>query len=198
MTDASRPDEQVVVTTLGALDCDDVGMLSIVVVGSVVELREERTHRHAAGIRAVTSIDRHPIEVESYRIMYERVDFSMWPPGQREVVARMVHATADESFATSARIGADALPAARGRAAGWRTDRRRLGDGRRRRAPSRDDVSARRDRRPRRPVRHEVRPRSSLRRSVTRSEPCGSSAMRRRRSPRCSRCTNGATSFRPS
>jgi precorrin-8X/cobalt-precorrin-8 methylmutase len=61
----------------------------------------------------VTSIDRHPIEVESYRIMYERVDFSAWPPGQREVVARMVHATADESFATSARIGAGALPAAR-------------------------------------------------------------------------------------
>jgi precorrin-8X/cobalt-precorrin-8 methylmutase len=61
----------------------------------------------------VTSIDRHPIEVESYRIMYERVDFSAWPPGQREVVARMVHATADESFATSARIGAGALAAAR-------------------------------------------------------------------------------------
>jgi precorrin-8X/cobalt-precorrin-8 methylmutase len=60
----------------------------------------------------VTSIERHPIEVESYRIMYERVDFSMWPPGQRDVVARMVHATADESFATSARIGARAIPAA--------------------------------------------------------------------------------------
>jgi precorrin-8X/cobalt-precorrin-8 methylmutase len=60
----------------------------------------------------VTSIERHPIEVESYRIMYGRVDFSMWPPGQCEVVARMVHATADESFATSARIGARALPAA--------------------------------------------------------------------------------------
>jgi precorrin-8X/cobalt-precorrin-8 methylmutase len=60
----------------------------------------------------VTSIDRHPIEVESYRIMFERVDFSMWPPGQRDVVARMVHATADESFATSARIGSNAVPAA--------------------------------------------------------------------------------------
>jgi precorrin-8X/cobalt-precorrin-8 methylmutase len=60
----------------------------------------------------VTSIDRHPIEVESYRIMFERVDFSMWPAGQREVVARMVHATADESFATSARVGSNAVPAA--------------------------------------------------------------------------------------
>ena len=57
----------------------------------------------------MTPIERHPIEVESYRIMRERVDFSMWPPGQRDVVARMVHATADESFAASARIGADAL-----------------------------------------------------------------------------------------
>jgi precorrin-8X/cobalt-precorrin-8 methylmutase len=62
----------------------------------------------------VTSIERHPIEVESYRIMNERVDLSMWPAGQREVVERMVHATADVSFATSARIGTRALPAAVG------------------------------------------------------------------------------------
>jgi cobalt-precorrin 5A hydrolase/precorrin-3B C17-methyltransferase len=34
VTDASRPDEQVVVTTLDGLDCDVVGMLSIVVVGT--------------------------------------------------------------------------------------------------------------------------------------------------------------------
>jgi cobalt-precorrin 5A hydrolase/precorrin-3B C17-methyltransferase len=33
VTDAARPDEQVVVTSLGGLDCDIVGMLSIVVVG---------------------------------------------------------------------------------------------------------------------------------------------------------------------
>ena len=51
----------------------------------------------------------HPIEVESYRIMNSEVDFSSWPEGQREVVARMVHATADDSFATSARIGAAAV-----------------------------------------------------------------------------------------
>ena len=60
----------------------------------------------------MTSIERHPIEVESYRIMYERVDLSMWPPGQRDLVARMIHATADESFAVSTRIGAGAVPAA--------------------------------------------------------------------------------------
>jgi cobalt-precorrin 5A hydrolase/precorrin-3B C17-methyltransferase len=34
VTDASRPDEHVLVTTLEALDCTDVGMLSIVVVAS--------------------------------------------------------------------------------------------------------------------------------------------------------------------
>ena len=34
MTDASRPGEHVIVTTLEALDCGAVGMLSIVIVGS--------------------------------------------------------------------------------------------------------------------------------------------------------------------
>lgn len=51
----------------------------------------------------------HPIEAESYRILAERVDLSGWPAGQREVVARMVHATADLGFATSARIGPEAV-----------------------------------------------------------------------------------------
>lgn len=37
------------------------------------------------------------------------VDLSAWPPAERAVVARMIHATADESFAASARIGADAV-----------------------------------------------------------------------------------------
>lgn len=60
----------------------------------------------------VDAIVPHPIEVESYRRMAERVDLSGWPVGAREVVARMVHATADESFATSARIGDDAVAAA--------------------------------------------------------------------------------------
>jgi precorrin-8X/cobalt-precorrin-8 methylmutase len=52
---------------------------------------------------------RHPIEVESYRIMAARVDFSAWSGADREVVARMVHATADPAFAASARIGARAV-----------------------------------------------------------------------------------------
>jgi precorrin isomerase len=54
----------------------------------------------------------HPIEVESYRILTERVDLSGWPEPDRAVVARMVHATADEGFATTARIGDRAVVAA--------------------------------------------------------------------------------------
>jgi precorrin-8X/cobalt-precorrin-8 methylmutase len=51
----------------------------------------------------------HPIEVESYRIMRERVDLSAWAGGERDIVERMIHATADESFASSARVGVDAV-----------------------------------------------------------------------------------------
>ena len=54
----------------------------------------------------------HPIEVESYRRLAERVDLSGWPDGARDVVARMVHARADESFAETARIGDEAVAAA--------------------------------------------------------------------------------------
>lgn len=50
----------------------------------------------------------HPIEVESYRILAERVDLSDRPPPARAIVERMIHATADLSFADSARIGAAA------------------------------------------------------------------------------------------
>jgi len=60
----------------------------------------------------VTRAEPHPIEIESYRILHERVDLSAWPEPARSVVARMIHATADESFATSVRIGADAVAAA--------------------------------------------------------------------------------------
>lgn len=54
----------------------------------------------------------HPIETESYAIMAARVDLSGWPEGARDVVARMIHATADESFADTARIGGQAVAAA--------------------------------------------------------------------------------------
>jgi precorrin-8X/cobalt-precorrin-8 methylmutase len=56
----------------------------------------------------------HRIELESYAILATRIDLSGWPPGGRDVVARMIHATADESFATTARIGARAVAAAVG------------------------------------------------------------------------------------
>ena len=54
----------------------------------------------------------HPIEVESYRILASRIDLSGWPSGQREVVARMIHATADLGFAETVRIGGRAVAAA--------------------------------------------------------------------------------------
>lgn len=50
----------------------------------------------------------HPIEVESYKILAERVDLSRRPVTHRPFVERMIHATADESFAKSARVGEDA------------------------------------------------------------------------------------------
>jgi precorrin-8X/cobalt-precorrin-8 methylmutase len=56
----------------------------------------------------------HPIEAESYRIIAGRVDLSGWGAGARDVVARIVHATADESFAGSTRIGESAVDAAVG------------------------------------------------------------------------------------
>lgn len=43
----------------------------------------------------------HPIEVESYRILSERVDLSHLAPGPRAVVARIIHASADLEFATT-------------------------------------------------------------------------------------------------
>lgn len=52
----------------------------------------------------------HPIEVESYRLLAERVDLGRWPDGQRDVVARIIHATADLSFADTVRIGVEAVP----------------------------------------------------------------------------------------
>jgi precorrin-8X/cobalt-precorrin-8 methylmutase len=54
----------------------------------------------------------HPIEVESYRILDERVDLSGWPDGDRDVVARVIHSTADLEFATSMRVGPEAVAAA--------------------------------------------------------------------------------------
>jgi precorrin-8X/cobalt-precorrin-8 methylmutase len=54
----------------------------------------------------------HPIEVESYRILAERVDLSGWPEPQRSVVARVIHSTADLDYALSLRVGDGAVEAA--------------------------------------------------------------------------------------
>ena len=56
----------------------------------------------------------HPIEVESYRILADRVDLSGWPDGDRDVVARVIHSTADLEFADTLQIGTDAVDAAVG------------------------------------------------------------------------------------
>jgi precorrin-8X/cobalt-precorrin-8 methylmutase len=54
----------------------------------------------------------HPIEAQSYAIMAGRVDLSGWQAGDRDVVARVIHATADESFAATMRIGERAVAVA--------------------------------------------------------------------------------------
>jgi precorrin-8X/cobalt-precorrin-8 methylmutase len=54
----------------------------------------------------------HPIEAESYRIMASRVDLSSWPDGQRQVVARLIHASADLEYASATVIGEHAVGAA--------------------------------------------------------------------------------------
>jgi precorrin isomerase len=43
----------------------------------------------------------HPIEVESYRILAERVDLSAFGPLGAAVVARVIHASADLEYATT-------------------------------------------------------------------------------------------------
>lgn len=47
----------------------------------------------------------HPIEIESYEILASRVDLSAHSPTDQAIIGRMIHATADLSFAESARIG---------------------------------------------------------------------------------------------
>lgn len=51
----------------------------------------------------------HPIERESYRILRDRLDLSHLPPLSRAVAERVVHATADVSFADSLVLDEPAL-----------------------------------------------------------------------------------------
>jgi precorrin-8X/cobalt-precorrin-8 methylmutase len=49
----------------------------------------------------------HPIEVESYRILEERVDLSGLGPAGRAVVARVIHASADVEYASTLVVDED-------------------------------------------------------------------------------------------
>ena len=53
----------------------------------------------------------HPIEAESYRILAERVDLSAFGPLGREVVARVIHATADVGYAETMVVDEQAVVA---------------------------------------------------------------------------------------
>jgi precorrin-8X/cobalt-precorrin-8 methylmutase len=53
----------------------------------------------------------HPIEAESYRIIESRVDLSAWAPGERAVVARVIHAAADVGYAATMRCAPGAVDA---------------------------------------------------------------------------------------
>jgi precorrin isomerase len=53
----------------------------------------------------------HPIEQESYRLLNERVDLSSLSPLVREVVSRVVHATADLGFVESMVVSESACQA---------------------------------------------------------------------------------------
>ena len=50
----------------------------------------------------------HPIEAESYRILAALVDLTRWPPASRAVVARVIHASADVSYADTLVVDEDA------------------------------------------------------------------------------------------
>jgi precorrin-8X/cobalt-precorrin-8 methylmutase len=54
----------------------------------------------------------HPIETESYAILRSRVDLTHLPPWTRAAVERIVHASADESFAATTTADEGALAAA--------------------------------------------------------------------------------------
>ena len=52
---------------------------------------------------------RHPVEVESYRILRSRVDTALLPPATRAVTERVIHTSADLDYATDLVCDEDAL-----------------------------------------------------------------------------------------
>jgi precorrin-8X/cobalt-precorrin-8 methylmutase len=55
----------------------------------------------------------HPIELESYRLLRERVDLSHLPPLARAVAERVIHSSADVEYAGTLVLDEDALRAGR-------------------------------------------------------------------------------------
>jgi precorrin-8X/cobalt-precorrin-8 methylmutase len=53
----------------------------------------------------------HPIEAESFELLHRRVDLSGWPRPEREVVARVVHASADVEYASTMWVSPGAVEA---------------------------------------------------------------------------------------
>lgn len=53
----------------------------------------------------------HPIELESFRLIDERVDLGGLPPGPRAVVARVIHASADLEYASTVSVDEAAVEA---------------------------------------------------------------------------------------
>jgi cobalt-precorrin 5A hydrolase/precorrin-3B C17-methyltransferase len=124
---ASRPGEQVAVTTLKDLDPASVDMMTVVTVGNTASRvvagrmvtprgyrwqspppprpsappRPPAPPRPAAPPVPAGPAPRvaHPIEQESYRILRSRLDTSGLPPLSRAVVERVVHASADLGYA---------------------------------------------------------------------------------------------------
>ena len=54
----------------------------------------------------------HPIEAQSYRILTDRIDLSHLPSGQRAVVERVIHASADLDYASAICFDPGAVEAA--------------------------------------------------------------------------------------
>ena len=69
----------------------------------------------------MTGMTPHPIERESYRILRSRIDLSHLPPLSRAVAERVVHASADLSFAESLVLDERALEQGREALAGGAT-----------------------------------------------------------------------------
>lgn len=69
----------------------------------------------------MTGVTPHPIEQESYRILRSRIDLSHLPPLSRAVAERVVHASADLSFAESLVLEEGALERGREALAGGAT-----------------------------------------------------------------------------